>query len=143
MDEDFGILPYPASEEKGAGYIYGSRTFGGFPYVVPLTATDLDMISTIMEALACESANSVIPVLYDKVLKVKNTRDEDSARMLDMVRKNRITDLAETFWWDKVEYPYEDYLRLGKYDIASRTEKIRSKAEKDIAKETEFFLSLD
>ena len=37
------------------------------------------------ETSACESSKTVIPVLYDKVLKGKNTRDDESAEMLDLI----------------------------------------------------------
>ncbi len=143
MEMDFGILPYPASEEKGAGYIYGSRTFGGFPYVVPITVQDTEMVSAVMEATACESYKTIIPVLYDKVLKGKNTRDEDSGRMLDMMRQNRITDLAETYWWDNVEYTYEVELRNGSEKIASKTASIQDKVQADLDKAIAFFQDME
>ncbi len=143
MDEDFGLLPYPASDEKGPGYIYGSRTFGGFPYVVPITVSDPEMVSTIMEAAACDSSTSVIPVLYDQVLKVKNTRDVNSEKILDMIRKNRITDLGEVYWWDTIESQYEQYMQNGKTDIASKTDKLATKAQKEIDKGIEFFVNME
>lgn len=143
MNTDFGILPYPASEEKGKGYIYGSRTFGGFPYVVPITVENTEMVSAIMEASACDSYNTVIPVLYDKVLKVKNARDEDSAKMLDMIRQNRITDLAETYWWDDVEAVYEEELRAGRTTIASKTEQITKRVQLKLEDTIAFFKALD
>ncbi len=144
MEMDFGILPYPASEEKEAGYIYGSRTFGGFPYVVPASVANVEMVSAVMEASACTSANVVIPVLYDKVIKVKNTRDEDSGKMLDMIRKNRITDLAETYWWDNVESVYEGLVAGGQVDtIASRTKSITRSVEAILARTTKFFEEME
>lgn len=142
METDFGLLPFPASEEKEAGYIYGSRTFGGFPYVVPVTVMDTEMVSAVMEASACESMKTVIPVLYDKVLKGKNTRDEESYAILDMIRQNRITDLAEVYWFENIEWQYENAMMKGNENIASFTESIRKAAESDIAKGVEFFTKL-
>ena len=143
METDFGILPFPATEEKEPGYIYGSRTFGGFPYVVPVTVQNVEMVSAVMEASACESSKTVIPVLYDKVLKGKNTRDADSEKMLDMIRKNRITDLAEVYWWDNIEQIYEKALRTGKTDMTSLTASIENIANADLEKAIEFFKALD
>lgn len=142
MEDDFGLVPFPASEEKEPGYIYGSRALGGFPYVVPVTA-DSEFSSAVMEALACESRRSVIPVMYDKVLKGKNTRDEDSANMLDMVRKNRLTEQSEIYWWDEIECKYEYMFRDGKDNVISLTEKITPKAQKTMDEAIEFFRSLD
>ncbi len=143
MEMDFGILPYPANEEKGAGYIYGSRTFGGFPYVVPITVQDTEMVSAVMEAVACESHKTIIPVLYDKVLKGKNTRDEDSGRIMDMIRQNRITDLAETYWFDSVEYPYETEMRTASEKIASKTASMQDKVQADLDKAIAFFKDME
>jgi hypothetical protein len=142
MVDDFGILPYPKSEETFAGDIYGSRTFGGFPYVVPITVTDTDFVSAIMEALACESYKTVIPVLYDKVLKIKNTRDEDSEKMLDMIRSKRITDLGEVYFWDDIESVYENMYAGKSNDFASKTASIEKKVNKVLDKAIEFFNTL-
>ncbi|MDD4773540.1 MAG: hypothetical protein PHZ09_08025 [Eubacteriales bacterium] len=141
METNFGILPFPATDEKDPGYVYGSRTFGGFPYVVPVTA-DPQIAGAVMEAAACDSHNNVIPVLYDKVLKIKNTRDEDSERMLDMIRSNRITDLGEVYWWDNVERVYEETLRAGNTSIASKTESISRRVEQDLETAIGFFKDL-
>ncbi len=142
MLDDFGILSYPKSEETFPGDIYGSRTFGGFPYVVPVTVSDTNMVSAIMEVLACESHNIVIPVLYDKVLKVKNTRDKESEKMLDMIRLKRITDLAEVYFWDDVEFVYESMYRGKTADFASKTASIEKKVNMTLSKTIEFFRNL-
>ena len=39
-----------------------------------------------MEALAAESYKTVIPAYYDISLKVKQTRDDESGEMLDLIR---------------------------------------------------------
>ena len=143
MEADFGILPFPATEEKEPGYIYGSRTFGGFPYVVPASTENLEMVSAVMEASAYYAHQNVIPVLYDKVLKVKNTRDEDSVNMMDMIRRNRITDLGETYWWDNVENTYEQAFKDGDVNMASRTAAVEELVNADLEKAIEFFKALD
>ena len=82
METDFGIIPYPKSEETFAGYAYGSRTFGGFPYVVPITVTDTDMVSAIMEASACEAVQNGHPGALRSGAEDKSARDTDSEEML-------------------------------------------------------------
>ncbi len=143
MDDDFGIIPYPAQNEVPAGTAYGCRTFGGFPYVVPVTNSDLSRTGMLMEALACESYHSVRPALYDILLKTKVSRDSESEEMLDMMLSNRITDLGESYWWDTIESKFENmYGSKSSFHLASDVEKVAPLAVRDIDKAIEFFAKL-
>ena len=46
------------------------------------------------EALAAESYYTLVPGFYDVVLKTKNTRDDESAGMIELILKNRVYDLG-------------------------------------------------
>lgn len=48
--------------------------------------------------MACESRKSVIPAYYEVALKVKFTRDEESAKMLDLAFENRVFDYGDTLF---------------------------------------------
>ena len=91
---DFGILPYPKWDEDQDKYY--SRIEGCELFAVPKSNTNPEMASVILEAMACESMKSVIPAYYDVALKVKFTRDDDSAEMLDLVFENRVFDFGDT-----------------------------------------------
>ena len=91
---DFGIIPYPKWDENQKNYcsrIEGCELFG-----IPLTSADTEMASVILEAMACESLKNVVPAYYDTALKVKYTRDNESADMLDLIFSNRIFDYGDT-----------------------------------------------
>ena len=91
---DFGVLPYPKYDETQEKYysrIEGCELFG-----VPLTNSNMEMTSVVLEAMAYESLKSVIPAYYDITLKVKLTRDDESADMLDIVFANRVFDYGDT-----------------------------------------------
>ena len=96
IQTNFGILPYPKYTADQSGYY--SRVEGGNPAVVPVTATNLQMIGTVLEALNSGSAETVIPAYYDVSLKEKYARDDDSSQMLDIIFANRIYDLGDTYW---------------------------------------------
>ena len=53
-----------------------------------------------MSWCAPESYKAVIPVYYNTVVLVKQTRDEDSAEMLVMMNENRVMDMYQTYWLD-------------------------------------------
>ncbi|MBE6613221.1 MAG: extracellular solute-binding protein [Ruminococcaceae bacterium] len=91
---EFGILPYPKWDENQDKYysrIEGCELFG-----VSYANPNPEMAGVILEAMACESYNTVRPTYYDVTLKVKGTRDEDSAEMLDIIFENRVFDYADT-----------------------------------------------
>ena len=96
MDTDFGIIPYPKWDEAQKDYC--SRVEGGDFPIVPVTNKKLEMTGVLLEAMCAESAKHVIPAYYDKMLKGKVARDEESAEMLDIIFRNRIYDLGDTFW---------------------------------------------
>ncbi len=64
------------------------------PYLQPVSAKDPEMSGTILEAMCAESNYSVIPAFYDTVLMNKVTRDEESAKMLDLLRETLYFDFG-------------------------------------------------
>lgn len=96
MKSDYGIIPYPKYDEAQDKYY--SRVEGGCPYFIPVTVTDTAFAGAIMEAMACESYNSVVPTYYEIALKAKYTRDSQSGAILDMMMENRVYDWGDTFF---------------------------------------------
>ena len=92
---EYGVIPYPKYDESQERYY--TRVEGGFPYVVPVTVNDTEFVGAMLEALACESHNTVLPAYYEVALKTKYTRDDTSARILDMIMEGRIYDFGDTF----------------------------------------------
>lgn len=102
MEADFGILPYPKYTEEQSTYY--SRIEGcELPFVPSnLSEDDANMSGAVLEALASYSYQNVISVYYDAYLKNKNTRDTESAEMLDIVFANRVFDLSDTVWCEQI-----------------------------------------
>ena len=96
MKTDYGIIPYPKYDEAQDAYY--SRVEGGNPYTVPITAGDPEFAGAMIEAMACESHNRVIPTYYETALKAKFTRDEKSVQILDMIMSSRVYDFGDTFF---------------------------------------------
>ena len=93
-DTEFGIIPYTKydlNQEEYLSRIEGCELFG-----IPKINRKPEMAGAILEAMACESMKSVIPAYYDIALKVKFTRDNESAEMLDLAFKNRVFDFGDT-----------------------------------------------
>lgn len=138
---DFGIIPYPKydeNQEKYCSRIEGSELFG-----VPKSNLNTEMASVILEAMACESMNSVIPAYYDVALKVKFTRDERSAEMLDLIFANRVMDYGDTLICNEFR---DGDLRVAFVEndrnMVSNLEALRSKCEAKLAQYNDAFEAL-
>lgn len=83
MEDEFGIIPAPKYDEAQEEYI----NLGGSPFfmVVPIVSDDLDRTGAIMEGLAYDSVGLIDVAYYEKLLKGKTSRDEESSAMLDLI----------------------------------------------------------
>lgn len=133
MESDYGIIPYPKYDE--AQTTYYARVEGGSPHVIPTTAGDPAFSSAILEALACESYNSVLPVYYEIALKTKLARDDQSVKILDMMMQNRIYDLGDTFFCEQIRDGFvANAFGAGRPVTASLIEKNAARVENAIKK---------
>jgi len=89
METDFGILPYPKLDENQKNYVTSTHDTAEIG-VIPVTVapTELDYISAVLEVLCRETYKNVLPVYYESSLKMKYTRDDTSAKMIDIVHDN-------------------------------------------------------
>ncbi|MBQ8551643.1 MAG: hypothetical protein IJ428_02385 [Clostridia bacterium] len=91
MEQDYGILPMPKYDESIEGYhstVEALVQWGG----VPVTAADPVFVSAVAEAYAYEGRQRITPAYYETTLKLKQTRDDASMEMLDMIMAGRDTD---------------------------------------------------
>ena len=92
MDMEFGILPWPKYDE--ASEYLTNVDAGTNMFIIPITNQVTDNTSLILESMAILGREYVIPSYYDVALKTRNSRDEDSAPMLDIIMENRVFDLG-------------------------------------------------
>lgn len=92
MDDDFGIIPFPKFDSDDE---YTTAINGAAPLVViPITVSDIERTGAITEALCAYSAKDVIPGFYEKSLKTKYSRDDDSEEMMDIIKDSIIYDIG-------------------------------------------------
>ena len=98
MTADFGILPHPKYDENQPTYL--NVTANTVPIVaIPITNPNPERTGVFIDALTALSATTITPAYYTISLEGKFTRDEDSIEMLDIIRSNRIYDLAVIYNW--------------------------------------------
>ena len=96
-DVDFGVLPMPKADENQKQYWSGADD-SMTSIQIPTTWYDMarmDRVGTILEAMSAESHRVVIPAYYELVLKHKDTRDEESIEMIELIYRGRRFDLAQ------------------------------------------------
>ena len=83
FDFDIGVIPYPKLTEEDKYYtsIHDTTEMGA----IPITATDMDFITTALEVLNRETSKTVMTEYYDVALKVKYSTDKKSAEMIDLI----------------------------------------------------------
>lgn len=90
---DWGIVPYPMFTES-VGRYYSTADAGVHSPIIPYNTKNPDRTSMVLEALAIEGYNQVIPAFYDVTLQIKYTDDDKSRDMLDLIRSTRRFDLG-------------------------------------------------
>ncbi|MCL1792969.1 MAG: hypothetical protein FWG34_03780 [Oscillospiraceae bacterium] len=87
MDDDYGILTVPKWDESQEKY--HTTSHANYSLVsVPITVPDSrqELIGAVMEALASEGYRTTTPAYFDSTLKNKFSRDEESLKVLDILK---------------------------------------------------------
>ena len=132
MDIEFGILPYPKMDEAQENYITSSHDTANVG-AIPMTCGKADTMGAVLEVLARESAEDVVPAYYETALKVKYARDDQSSRMLDIIRYNisEVFPIAFGNYCNNLPlgYAFSNPLTGKKTDFVSNYVKYEAKAQ--------------
>ena len=91
--------------------------------------------------MAAESYKSVVPAYYDVVLKTKSSRDEDSARMIDLIRDTVKIDFGyiHSTALEGAGHLFVNQVRNYTSTIASAFKGIEKAAQKKLDQIVEFY----
>ncbi len=96
MDNEYGVLPVPKWDEKQDGYYTVARNVYS-SFIVPVTCGDLEMTGAALEAIASENYRTLAPAYFDSALKVKYSRDVESAQMYDIIKEGTKFNFGYTY----------------------------------------------
>lgn len=140
MKDTYSILPYPKWDS--AQEIYFTNADDKFQvFSVPKTASDIDFIGTVYEAMSAESYRSVYPAYYDVALKGKYSSDPTTAEMIDLIMAGRKFEFSFQFGKDhflRMPYLFRDLLLTPSLKLASKWATV----EKFFEKKKDDFYSL-
>ena len=144
-DADFGILPIPKYEEaQDKYYSMVSRYITGLPSIpITLTGEKLDEVGLVLEALSAESYYTLIPEYIETSLKTKNSRDAESADMLDIIINNRVFDPMIIYNFGGFADNFQGLGAANNTDIASFLKSKQKVVDKMIKKTTEALEAAD
>ena len=96
MEDDFGIIPMPKLDEAqdiNTAYAHD----GSSAFTIPVTEQNPAMIAAFLEAMSAESFRTITPAYFETAIKVKYSRDSETAKMLDMVVSGIYLDFSYIF----------------------------------------------
>ncbi|MCQ2432354.1 MAG: hypothetical protein MJ175_07110, partial [Clostridia bacterium] len=130
---DYGILPFPKLNEEQDGYIGFSQPWVNVTPMIPITVSGdaLSMAGTLTDAMAAYGYDYIRPAVFDNVICLKGTRDEQSARIIDLIFENVQLELASDLRLTALTNVFFDYVanKLGKQDIVSTYAAQKSKID--------------
>ena len=99
MEADFGILPPAKFDEAQKEYYSSGNRAWSENVIIPATNTKLDMTGYVLESLGYYYQQYVTPAFIDQTVLGKAVRDEDSVKMIEIIRENQIYDVSVVFNW--------------------------------------------
>lgn len=130
MATDFGILPMPLYEESQEEYHCTINPHVAAMLVIPADSEDVTFTSHVLDSLGAESKNLLTPAYYEKYLKGKSARDDESEVSLDIIFSSVRYDLGYAYDWGTLGDIPLNLVKSYKEDFASQYNKLISKAQK-------------
>jgi len=124
VDIDYGILPYPKwNKDQPAYYTTAQNSYSLFS--IPITCRKTDAVGATVEALCAESYRKVTPAYYEIALKQKYSRDEETSRMLDLIRAGMTFDFGvlNSISMDNIQNIFRNLMTGKSRDFVSEYEK--------------------
>jgi hypothetical protein len=99
MEDEFGILPVPKWSAKQDRYYHSVSIDNSTVMSIPsnISGQDLEDVGLILSAIGELSEYKLMPAFYDVQLKYRDSRDDESAEMLDIIFDSRTFDLGATY----------------------------------------------
>ncbi len=93
MKDDYGILPYPKYDESQENY-YSVAGDSYSQIMIPTTCKDDALVGAFLELAGEYSYKKLTPAYFETAMKGKYLRDNDSARMFDIIMEGAYYDFA-------------------------------------------------
>ena len=106
MEDEFGILPIPKAADYQDRYYHTVSVGNSTVMSIPSQLENVEDVGTLVTAIAELSMHKVTPAYYDVQLKYRDSHDDESGEMLDIIFGSRTFDLGNTFNWGDLRAEY-------------------------------------
>ena len=134
---DYGILPMPKKDEAQDKYISYAQPWVVASPVIPITVTgdDLAMTGTITDAMSAYGYACLRPAVFDNVIQMKGTRDEQSASIVNRLFENVTFELATIYGFGGFYSSFTNAFENNQTaNLMSVWAKIQKSADKELTK---------
>ena len=127
MDNDYGIVCMPKFLESSD---YTTLVHDGTTvFATPITSQKTDIVGAVCEAMAFQNYKTVTPAYYEIALKVKYSRDDKTAQMLDLINASATTNFGYVYFASIAGVPsLRAFVNVGANDFTSWYKKNEEKA---------------
>ena len=135
LDIDIGFMPCPKYDEEQEHYY--APAFGAEISILLKTLPEerWENVGILLEALAFDSNQNLIPTYKEVVLKTKSARDDESADMIDIIINSMSFEFGLNAWQDIVANPFvRQTFAAGKNTFASTLASMESTVDSEIEK---------
>ncbi len=126
MEDEFGILPIPMFYETQDEYHHTVSRGNSTVMYIPRNTTAVEDVGLVITAIAEQSKHFVTPAYYDVQLKYRDSRDDESGEMLDIIFASRSFDIGMVYNWGGI---LECFYDLNPGTVTSRFEAISGSAQ--------------
>ncbi|MBQ7828059.1 MAG: hypothetical protein IJ386_07320 [Clostridia bacterium] len=127
MKSDYGVCPNPKLESDDEWFV--ELDYNAPMFSMPLQLEDPEMTGMILDYLAYESEQHLLPAYYETTIKTKRMQDTRDYDMLDIVKNNITIDGLATYGGNGV--PRSDMLTSGNFASVWRRHENKAQAKLD------------
>ncbi len=136
---EFGIIPMPKLTADQDKYYTPCSALYAYAVVIPANVADADFSAYMTELVCCEAKNYVTDAYYEVTLKKRDSQDDDTERMLDLIFSNVVYDPGYIYNFGAANSVLTNLMSSKSDDVMSSIEKITSAVESDIEEIIENF----
>ena len=142
MESAYGILPMPKKDEAQPAHISYAQPWVVVSPVIPVTVTGdgLTMTGTLTDAMAAYGYDYLRPAVFDNVIQMKGTRDEQSAGIVNSLFDNVTFELATIYGFGSFYTTFTNAFENNQTaSLMSVWAKVRKGADKELARISETY----
>lgn len=136
---EFGIVPMPKLNAEQEKYYTPCSAHMAYAVVIPNCVADEEFSAYMTELVCCEAKNYVTDAYYEVTLKKRDSKDDETERMLDLIFSNVIYDTGYIYGFSGASGILTGLMASKGTDVQSSVEEVADSIESAIEDTIENF----